>query len=353
MRSVSITSPGSSPLVLKLIVARLIPPVERVFDTMDSMSQLRWKTVEDEPEALFSPGRRVPGKGEYRSLTFHEVESKSIINHVPAAAGLPFEYTINPYRGCSHGCTYCFARPTHEYLGFDIGEDFDTQIVVKLNAVDLARAETAPSRWHGASIAMGTNTDPYQKAEGRYKLTRGIAEVLIERDNPFSILTKSTLAIRDLDVFLRAPNLMTVDFSIPTLDEAVWRETEPGTPHPRRRMDAVAAFNEAGIRSGVLVAPLIPKISDGAEQVAEVMAAAAQAGARFASPMKLHLKPGLRGHWFEWLQRNHPDLVDHYRELYRGRAFIEDRPLRRRASQDPAERVPTAPMARQMPLDFR
>jgi DNA repair photolyase len=311
------------------------------------MSDLRWRSADDRQDGLFELSRRVVGKGEYRSLTFHEVEAKTIINHVPAAAGLPFEYTINPYRGCSHACTYCFARPTHEYLGFGIGDDFDSQIVVKINAIDRVRAETAPGRWHGATIAMGTNTDPYQKAEGRYRMTRGIAEALIERGNPFSILTKSTLVLRDLDLFVTAPHLMTVDFSIPTLDRDVWRHTEPGTPNPRLRMDAVRTFNEAGIPSGVLAAPLLPGISDAADQVDEVLRAAADAGARFASTMMLHVKPGLRAHWFSWLEMNHPELVGRYRELYRDRAFIEPR---RRAP------VPATTPARgrpdQLSLDF-
>ncbi len=284
-------------------------------------------------------------------MTFHEVESKSIINHVPAAAGLPFEYTINPYRGCSHRCSYCFARPTHAYLGFDIGDDFDNQIVVKINAVELAQAETAPGRWHGASIAMGTNTDPYQKAEGKYRLTRGIAEALVERRNPFSILTKSTLVLRDLDVFLRAPELVTVDFSIPTLDEDVWRRTEPGTPHPAKRMEAVKTLNQAGIASGVLAAPLLPGISDGKDQVVAVLAAASEAGARFASTMLLHVKPGLREHWFDWLRHNHPELVERYEELYRNRAFIEGRRSARRGRQTDDRGVPSAPSSQQMSFD--
>lgn len=316
------------------------------------MSQLRWQTADNSPDGLFELGRRVSGKGEYRSLTFHEVESKSIINHVPAAAGLPFEYTINPYRGCSHRCSYCFARPTHAYLGFDIGDDFDSQIVVKINAVELAHAETAPGRWHGASIAMGTNTDPYQKAEGKYRLTRGIAEALVERQNPFSILTKSTLALRDLDVFLRAPGLVTVDFSIPTLDEDVWRRTEPGTPHPAKRMEAVKTLNQAGIASGVLAAPLLPGISDGKAQVAAVLTAASEAGARFASTMLLHVKSGLREHWFDWLRQNHPELVDRYEELYRNRAFIEGRRSARRRRQTGDRGVPSAPASQQMSFEL-
>ncbi len=316
------------------------------------MSQLRWQTVDASPDGLFELGRRVSGKGEYRSLTFHEVESKSIINHVPAAAGLPFEYTINPYRGCSHRCSYCFARPTHAYLGFEIGDDFDSQIVVKINAVELARAETAPGRWHGASIAMGTNTDPYQKAEGKYRLTRGIAEALAERQNPFSVLTKSTLALRDLDVFLRAPELVTVDFSIPTLDEDVWRRTEPGTPHPAKRMEAVKTLNDAGIASGVLAAPLIPGMSDDKAQVAAVLAAASEAGARFASTMLLHVKPGLRAHWFDWLKQNHPELVELHEELYRHRSFIQGgRPAGRRRQTD-ARAGSSAPASQQMSFDL-
>jgi DNA repair photolyase len=311
------------------------------------MSDLRWRSGHDRQDGLFELSRRVVGKGEYRSLTFHEVEARTIINHVPAAAGLPFEYTINPYRGCSHACSYCFARPTHHYLGFGIGDDFDSQIVVKVNAIDLVRAETAPGRWHGASIAMGTNTDPYQKAEGRYRITRGIAEALIDRGNPFSILTKSTLVLRDLDLFATAPHLMTVDFSIPTLDPDVWRSTEPGTPNPRLRMDAVRTLNEAGIRSGVLAAPLLPGLSDAADQVGEVLAAAADAGARFASTMMLHIKPGLRDHWFAWLEANHPDLADRYRELYRNRAFIE----RRRPRSRPTDRRRTK-LPDQLSLDF-
>ena len=167
------------------------------------------------------------GRGEYRGLEFIHVRARSLINHVPSAAGLPFENTINPYRGCSHACTYCFARPTHEYLGLDAGRDFENRIVVKVNAVELARAETSPSRWSGASIALGTNTDPYQRAEGKYRLTRGILEVLVERRNPFSILTKNTLVLRDLDLIEEAARVcdVSVAFSIGTLDEKLWRST--------------------------------------------------------------------------------------------------------------------------------
>ena len=184
------------------------------------MSDLRWTAPAE--GGLFELGRRVPGRGEYRGLTFHEVEAKTILNRVPGN-GLPFNWTINPYRGCSHSCVYCFARPTHEFLGFNTGTDFDSEIVVKTNAIELARAETAPGRWAGDLIAMGTNTDPYQPAEGKYRLTRGLVEVLVERRNPFSVLTKSTLSLRDIDLFAAAARKMeiSVNFSIGTLDPDV------------------------------------------------------------------------------------------------------------------------------------
>ncbi len=290
-----------------------------------SQQSFRWSSLEPRPNGLFQRSRRVVGKGEYRSLTFHEVESKTLINRVPDASQVPFRYTINPYRGCSHACTYCFARPTHEYLGFDIGDDFDSQIVVKTNAVDLVRAETAPGRWACERIAMGTNTDPYQRAEGKYRLTRGIVEVLTDRRNPFSILTKSTLALRDLELFVAAAAVtsVSVDFSIATLDEDVWRETEPGTPHPRQRLAAVKRLNDAGVPSGVLVAPLLPSLSDGDDQVAAVTRAAERAGAAFVTPMLLYLTPPMKRHWMTWLKRHRPELVGRYAELYRGRSRLQ------------------------------
>jgi DNA repair photolyase len=297
--------------------------IERVFDYARSVAtptNLRWKLAETEPQPVLFDGlvRREVGKGEYRGLEFFEVEARSIINHVPGAP-FGFEYSINAYRGCSHACTYCFARPTHAYLNFDAGRDFETKIVVKVNAVQLARAETAPGRWGGDLIAMGTNTDPYQPAEGRYKLTRDIVEVLSERRNPFSILTKSTLVLRDLDVLSEAARRtdVRVDFSIGTLDEDVWRATEPGTPHPRRRVEAVARLNEAGISSGVLVAPVLPGLSDRREQLEQVVRACVKAGAVSIGTVLLHLRPGVKEHYLGWLQTARPDLVGLHERLYR------------------------------------
>ncbi|HSF87512.1 MAG TPA: radical SAM protein [Acidimicrobiia bacterium] len=283
---------------------------------------LRWKLA-DQPDAqpaLFAPARRVAGRGEYRGLEFLEVDAKSIINKVPGGPRFGFEYTINAYRGCSHRCTYCFARPTHEYLGLGIGEDFDRKIVVKRNAVDLVRAETAPTRWGGDLIAMGTNTDPYQPAEGKYRLTRGVLEVLGERGNPVSILTKSTLVLRDLDVLqdVARAGRVRVDFSVGTLDPAVWKLTEPGTPHPQRRIDAVAELNETGIRSGILMGPIIPGLSDGADQIRDVVRAAVAAGAVGVGHVVLHLGPGIRDHFLQWLERHRPHLASDHGRWYGG-----------------------------------
>jgi DNA repair photolyase len=308
------------------------------------MSDLRWSAP---PEGgLFELTRRVPGRGQYRGLVFHEIEAKTILNRVPGNF-LPFDWTINPYRGCSHACVYCFARPTHEYLGLDTGVDFDTQIVVKINAVELARAETSPARWSGESIAMGTNTDPYQPAEGRYRLTRGIIEVLVERGNPFTVLTKSTLALRDIDLFAEAARQgnVTVSFSIGTLDPEVWRETEPGTPHPLRRVEAIARLSEAGVPTGVLVAPVIPGLSDRPEQIAEVEAACREAGAGSVHTIRLHLRPGVREHFMGWLAGAHPELTQTYEELYRDRVYLPRHPKgrarpTRRPKPDPQPALP-------------
>jgi DNA repair photolyase len=217
----------------------------------------------------------------------------------------------------------CFARPTHEFLEMGAGEDFERRIVVKVNAVERLRAELAPSRWAGEHIAMGTNTDPYQRCEGKYHLTRGIVAVLTRARNPFSILTKSTLILRDLDLLSEAASRADVraNFSIGTLDEDVWRSTEPGTPHPGRRLEAVARLNRAGIPSGVLVAPVLPGLSDRPDQLEAVVAASVEAGAASISAIPLHLRPGVRDHYMGWLATARPYLVDRYESAYR-RAYL-------------------------------
>ena len=287
-------------------------------------TQIRWQQTDlPQPQLkLLDTAQHRVGRGEYRGLEFFEVEAKRLINTLPPGP-LPFRHTINVYRGCSHACTYCFARPTHDYLGLDIGRDFDTKIVVKTNAVARVRYETAPSRWAGEPIAMGTNTDPYQAAEGRYKLTRGVIEVLAERANPFSILTKSTLVLRDLDLLAEAALTadIAVDFSIGTLDEDVWRLTEPGTPHPMRRIEAVAKLNDAGVPTGVLMGPVLPGLSDDRAGIEAVVTAALGAGAVRLSALLLHLKPGLRDHYLSFLETQRPDLVEMHRRRYATRSY--------------------------------
>jgi DNA repair photolyase len=218
----------------------------------------------------------------------------------------------------------CFARPTHEYLGLNIGEDFERRIVVKVNAVERLRAEVAARRWAGHHIAMGTNTDPYQRCEGKYHLTQGVIKVLSDVANPFSILTKSTLILRDLDLLTAAAQRTSVraNLSIGTLDEEVWRLTEPGTPHPRRRVDAVRRLNEAGVPCGVLIGPVIPGLSDRADQLKDVVDACAEAGAVTISAVALHLRPGVREHYLGWLATARPDLVEFYKERYGNRSYL-------------------------------
>ncbi len=268
-------------------------------------------------QQLFEIARRTFDTPEFRGIEFIEVEAKSIINHVPGR-GVPFDWSINPYRGCLHACTYCFARPTHTYLDMNAGRDFETKIVVKVNAPDVLRRELAAKRWKGEHIAMGTNTDPYQRAEGRYRLMPGIIRALTDYRNPFSILTKGTLILRDLELLVEASCVTDVGtaFSIGTLDEDAWRRSEPGTPNPRKRIEAVKALNEAGVACGVLVAPVLPGITDDPRQLREVVEAAIDAGATHVTPILLHLRPGVREEFLPWLEDQYPDLVERYLQMY-------------------------------------
>jgi DNA repair photolyase len=275
-------------------------------------------------DQLFELRRRTFDAPGFRGIQFIEVEARSVINRV-SGAGVPFDWSINPYRGCTHACTYCFARPTHTYLDMDAGRDFETKIVIKVNAPEVLRRELAAKRWKGEHIAMGTNTDPYQRAEGRYRLMPGIIRALTDFRNPFSILTKGTLILRDLELLADAARVahVTTAFSIGTLDEDAWRGTEPGTPHPRARIEAVAALNAAGIPCGVLMAPILPGITDHPRQLREVVRAAIDAGATHVSPILLHLRPGVREEFLPWLAEHHPDLVERYRRMY-ARAYAPE-----------------------------
>ena len=283
---------------------------------------MRWRLEgADGQGALFDTVERVPGRGEFRGMEFLHVRAGRLINSLPARSRLPFRHTVNVYRGCSHACSYCFARPTHDYLDLDIDEGFDRTIVVKTNAVERLRAELAPSRWRGEPIAMGTNTDPYQRCEGKYRLTQGVIEVLSAARNPFSILTKSTLVLRDADLLAEAAARTQVGltFSVGTLDEGVWRATEPGAPPPWKRIEAIARLRERGVEAGVLVAPVIPGLSDGADQIEAVVEAATAAGATsVGGGMPVFLKPGVREVFLRRLAGTHPHLVERYERAYGG-----------------------------------
>ena len=220
----------------------------------------------------------------------------------------------------------CFARPTHEYLDLDAGRDFEKQIVVKVNAPEVLRVELRRPSWRFEHVALGTNTDPYQWVEKRYGLTRAILEVLRDARNPCSVLTKSPLLLRDLDVFLELCEV--TDFSaclsIPTLDEKAWRSTEPATPHPRKRLEAVAALNEAGVPCGVLVAPLMPGINDAPEQVEAVVEACREAGATRVGGQALFLRGATKDVFMGYLRDRRPDLVPMYEQLYGRRVWLRD-----------------------------
>jgi DNA repair photolyase len=247
-----------------------------------------------------------------------------MLNRVPEASQMPFRWTINPYRGCTHACKYCFARPTHRYLDFDAGRDFEREIVVKVNAPERLRAELARPSWKREHVALGTNTDPYQWAEGRYKLMQGIWEAMRDAANPCSVLTKSPLVLRDLELLkeIAAVTEFSAAFSVPTLDERAWRATEPHTPHPKARLEAVAELTRAGIQTGVLVAPLMPGINDAPEQVEPILELAERAGAAYVTSIPLHLRGEVRDVFFGWLAQQRPDLVERYERLYAGRAYL-------------------------------
>nr|WP_232291903.1 Rv2578c family radical SAM protein [Frankia sp. QA3] len=259
----------------------------------------------------------------FTGLTFYEIHARSVLNRVPPASRMAFRWTVNPYRGCSHACRYCFARSTHAYLDLDTGRDFDTRIVVKVNVAERLRAELAAPRWRGEHVAMGTNVDPYQRAEGRYRLMPGVLAALRDARNPFSVLTKGSLILRDLDLLAAAAEVTQVGvvLSVGFVDDELWRLVEPGTPHPRRRLEACAALGERGIPAGVLMAPILPYLTDSPAALARAVEQIAQAGASSVTPLVLHLRPGAREWYLDWLAEHHPALVAAYRRLYGSGAY--------------------------------
>ena len=282
--------------------------------------------------------------------TYLEETCKTALNQVPAASRVPFRWTVNPYRGCTHSCHYCFARAFHTYLDLGVGEDFSSKIVVKTNVVEVLRRELAARAWSGETIAMGTATDPYQHCEGRYKLMRGIVRALADFENPLSILTKSTMILRDLDLFVQLNEAaeLSVAMSVGTLDEGIRRVVEPGTPPPRRRLEILGRFAAAGIRTSVLVAPILPGLTDDDEHLDEVLTAAADAGVGHAAPIVLHVRPSIRQHFMPWLERTYPWLVPRYAEIYANRSYAP-----KRYQQEVAERFARLRLRHGLDLGYR
>ncbi len=295
---------------------------------------VRWSNLTEEADKQ----RRLPGyrdeavvrhfdAPEALDTRFYEVRARSVLNRVPARSRMPFSWTINPYRGCSHACIFCFARPTHRYLGFDAGRDFEREIVVKVNAPEVLHRELARPSWKREHVALGTNTDPYQWVEGRYRLMVGIWEALRDAaggtGNPCSVLTKSPLLLRDLPLMLQIAErtAISASLSIPTLDERAWRATEPHTPNPRARLEAVTELNRAGIPTGVLIAPLMPGINDSPQQLEPLLQGAIEAGARSIGGVALHLRGEVKDVFMDWLRTQRPELVRRYEGLYARSAY--------------------------------
>jgi DNA repair photolyase len=251
---------------------------------------------------------------------------------------MPFDWSLNPYMGCVHRCTFCYVRAFERRADRPSDDRYGTSIRIKVNVAEVLRRELARPSWEPAPVAIGAATDPYQPAEGRYRLTRACIEALAEARNPFSIITRGPMIVRDIDVLVEAARRasVSVTFSIPTLDDEVWRKTEPSTAHPRQRLKAVAKLVDAGIKTGVGMAPILPGISDHPAQLAEVVKSAREAGATGVWTNLLFLRPGTREHFLEHLAQDWPELMPYYEELYRGRAYLgstESKPMRKKVSE--------------------
>lgn len=261
---------------------------------------------------------------EFAGVTFHEVLARSALNHVPGATnGMPYAWTINPYRGCTHACVYCFARPTHRYLDFTDAGDFDREVVVKVNLVEVLRAELARPAWHRDPVALGTNTDPYQRAEGRYRLMPGVIEALAASGTPISVLTKGTLLRRDLPVLAAAAEAVPIDLamSVAVFDDELQQSVEPGTPTAAARLATVRAARDAGLDCGVFLMPVLPHLTDSVDHLDRALAAVAEAGASFVLWSALHLKPGVKEWYLAWLAEHRPEHEAATRRMYAGGVY--------------------------------
>jgi DNA repair photolyase len=263
------------------------------------------------PEALTEAQRRAD------AARYQEVRCRSALNRVE---GMPFRWTVNPYRGCTHACEYCFARRYHVQFELDAGDAFSSIILVKTNLADVLGRELARPSWSHELVAVGTATDPYQPIEGHYKLTRAALEVLAASRTPVGLVTKGPMVVRDADLLARlaAGAGCTVYMSVPSVNEEAWRRLEPGTAHPLQRLRAVRTLVEHGVRAGVLMAPLVPGITTDRDSIAATMTAIQAHGARFVGANLLRLEGGTREHFLAFLAREYPELSESYGELYAG-----------------------------------
>jgi DNA repair photolyase len=266
---------------------------------------------------------------------YREEPCRTALNRV---TGMPFGWSLNPYMGCAHRCTFCYVRAFERRADRPADEGYGRSLRVKVNVAEVLARELARPTWRREVVAIGAATDPYQPAEGWYRLTRRCLQVLGRARTPLSIVTRGPMIVRDLDVLQAAARRAAVEvhFSIPTLDVDVWRRTEPGTAPPRQRLRALRVLVDAGIRAGVGLAPLLPGISDRPEQIAAVVRAARDAGATHVWCNLLYLQPGTREHFLAHLARDWPEQLERYRQLYAGRAYLDRRvsePIRRRVAE--------------------
>jgi DNA repair photolyase len=260
-------------------------------------------------------------------VEYREEPCKVALNRVK---GMPFKWSLNPYMGCVHRCTFCYVRAFEQRADRPADERYGTSIRVKVNVAAVLRTQLARATWHAEPIAIGAATDPYQPAEGRYRLTRACLEVLRDASNPFSIITRGPLIVRDVDLLAEAAAraAVSVTFSVPTVDDDVWRTTEPGTAPPRQRLRALSILVDAGVRASVGMAPLLPGLSDHPESIERVVVAAREAGACGIWANLLYLRPGTREHFLACLQRDWPELLPDYERLYARGAYVSQEAAR-------------------------